>query len=169
MYIMYPILESAFVRYPMRRKVAELFLKQGFRVDKKAGIFSGSIEISPVKIARALGVDRRVVLETAQLIADVPELFEIFEGLSSTASVKGVAKHLGFEVLEIEAEPHAVGIVSSVTAIISEAGISIRQIISDDPDIYPKPKLTLVLEKRLPGSALVKIREINGIAKLSME
>lgn len=169
MYIMYPILEDAFLRYPMRRKVAELLLRQGMRVDKNGNIFCGSVEASPVKIARAVGVDRRVVLETAQLIRDVPELFRIFEGLEPTAYIRGVAKHLGFEVIEIEAEPHAKGIVSSVTAIIAGAGISIRQLVCDDPDIYPNPKLTIVLEKRLPPDAFMKLRELKDIRKLSIE
>ena len=152
----------------MRRKVAELFLRQGMRVDRKSRIFSGKVEISPVKIARALGVDRRVVIETAEMIREVPELFEIFEGLSSTASIKGVAKHLGFEVLEIEAEPHAVGTVSSVSRIIADAKVSIRQIVSDDPDIYPNPKLTIILDKRLPGDALVRIRGLKHIIRISI-
>ncbi len=165
---MYPILEDAFLRYPMRKKVAGLLLRQGMRVDKNGRIFSGAVEISPVKIARALGVDRRVVLETGQLICDVPELFGIFQGLEPTASIRGVAKNLGFEVLEIEAEPHARGIVSAVTAIIADAKISIRQLVCDDPDIYPNPKLTVVLEKRLPPKALLGIRELKSIARLSI-
>ncbi len=165
---MYPILEDAFLRYPMRKKVAELLLRQGMRVDKNGRIFSGDIEISPVKIARALGVDRRVVLETGQLICDVPELFGIFRALEPTASIRGVAKSLGFEVIEIEAEPHARGIVSSVTAIIADARISIRQLVCDDPDIYPNPKLTVVLEKKLPPAAFLRIRELKNIARLSI-
>ncbi len=168
MCIMYPILEDAFIRYPMRRKVAELLLRQGLSVDKNAVIHSGPIEVSPVKVSRALGVDRRVVLETAQMIRDVPELFGIFSGLGPTASIKGVARQLGFEVLEIEAEPHGRGIVSAITAIIAESRISIRQLICDDPDIYPNPKLTVVLEKKLPASAFVKIRELKSISRLSI-
>ncbi len=169
MYIMYPILEDAFIRYPMRRKVAELLLRQGMHVDRNGGVFCGSIEASPVKIARALGVDRRVVLETAQMIRDVPELFAIFGGLEPTASIRGVARSLGFEVLEIEAEPHAKGIISSVTKIITDAKISVRQLVCDDPDIYPDPKLTVILEKPLPASALVKLRELKNVKKLSIE
>lgn len=165
---MYAILESAFVRYPMRKKVADLFLRRGLRIEKTGRIFCGEIEISPVKIARALDVDRRVVIETADLIRSLPELFKIFEALEPTSSIKGVANHLGFEVLEIEAEPHAFGIVASVTKIIADSRISIRQIISDDPDIYPNPKLTIVLEKRLPGTALAKLRNL-PIRKISIE
>ncbi len=167
-YIMYPILEDAFLRYPMRKKVAEIMLMQGLRVDKKGRIYSGNIEMSPVKIARALDVDRRVVLETAAMIADVPELFGIFESLAPTSFIRGVARHLGFEVLEIEAEPHAVGIVSAVSKAIADAKISIRQIVSDDPDIYPNPKLTIVVEKRLPGSAIAQLRGLKQIRRISI-
>ncbi|MEW6722142.1 MAG: regulator [Candidatus Micrarchaeota archaeon] len=165
---MYPILEDAFIRFPMRRKVAGLMLQQGMRIGKKGGIFSGEVEVSPVKIARALGVDRRVVLETAQMIRDVPELFGIFGSLAPTAYIRDVAGHLGFEVIEIEAEPHAIGVVSEAASIIAKAGISIRQIVSDDPDIYPAPKLTIVLEKRLPGEALAKLRNLKAIRRLSI-
>ncbi|MBU0527697.1 regulator [Candidatus Micrarchaeota archaeon] len=169
MYIMYPILEDAFLRYPMRSKVADLLLRQGMRVDKAGFIYSGAVEVSPVKIARALKIDRRVVLETSQMIAEIPELFSIFESLAPTSYIRGVAKSLGFEVLELEAEPHAIGIVSAVTTIISDANISIRQIVSDDPDIYPNPKLTIIIEKRLPGPALLKLRELSQIKRLSIE
>ncbi len=164
---MYPILESAFVRYPMRKNVADLFLRRGLRVEKSGGIFCGEIEISPVKIARALDVDRRVVIETAQMISEIPDLYNIFSELQPTSFIKNVAGHLGFEVLEIEAEPHAVGIISSVTKIISDSNIVIRQLVSDDPDIYPNPKLTIILEKRLPGTALAKLRELE-IKKISI-
>ncbi|VVC03900.1 Uncharacterised protein [Candidatus Bilamarchaeum dharawalense] len=166
---MYPILEDAFLRYPMRKKVAELLLKYGLRVDKSAKIYCGEIELSPAKIARSLDVDRRVVIETAQMISEVKELFGIFDGLVPKAFISGVAKHLGFEVLEIESEPHSVGIVSAVTKIIADARISIRQIVTDDPDIYPTPKLTIILEKKLSASALVKLRELKNIKKISIE
>jgi predicted regulator of amino acid metabolism with ACT domain len=152
----------------MRKKVAELLLKYGLRIDKQAKIFCGDVELSPSKISRALSVDRRVVLETAQMIAGVDELFNIFSGLAPRSFISGVAKHLGFEVLEIESEPHAVGIVSAVTKIIADARISIRQIVTDDPDIYPNPKLTIILEKALPTSALVKLRKLKLIRKISI-
>lgn len=168
-YIMYDILEDAFIRYPMRKKVAELLLRYGLSVDKKAGIYCGVIELSPAKIARAVGVDRRVVIETALMISEVPELLGIFSGLVPTALIRGAARNLGFEVLELEAEPHAIGIVSKVTAIISNARISIRQIVADDPDIYPNPKLTIIVEKRLPGSVLVELRELKNIKKISIQ
>ena len=166
---MYAYIEDAFIRFPMRSKVAEAMLKYGLRVDEYARIFCADIEISPSKMARALKVDRRVVIETSEMIASYEELYGIFSTLRPTAIISGPAKKLGFDVLEIEAEPHAKGIVSEVTSIISKSKISIRQIVADDPDMYPNPKLTIVLNKPLPGSALSKIKNLKHIKKLSIQ
>jgi predicted regulator of amino acid metabolism with ACT domain len=168
-YIMYPILESAFSCFPMRKRVAETFLIYGLSVDTEGTIFCGKIEMSPAKIARALNLDRRVVLETARMISAIPELQGIFGHLEPTAFIGKAAKHLGFEVLIIEAEPHAIGIIGKTTKIIADAKIVIRQIVADDPDIYPKPKLTIVLEKPLPSNALSKLRKMKEISRLSIE
>lgn len=166
---MYPILESAFSCFPMRKRVAETFLKYGLSVSREGDIYCGKIEMSPAKIARALEIDRRVVLETARMISAIPELQGIFGHLEPTAFIGKAARHLGFEVLLIEAEPHAVGIIGKATNIIADAKITIRQIVADDPDIYPNPKLTIVLEKRLPANALSKLRGLKEINRLSIE
>lgn len=168
-YIMYAYIEDAFIRFPMRSKVAEAMLKYGLRVDEQARIYCADIEISPAKMARALGVDRRVVIETAEMIAKYEELYEIFSALRPTAIISGPAKKLQFDILEIEAEPHAIGIISEVTSIISNAKISIRQIVADDPDMYPHPKLTIILNKPLPGATLSKIKNLKHIKKLSIQ
>lgn len=169
MYIMYAYIEDAFIRFPMRSKVAEAMLKYGLRVDEQARIFCEDIEISPSKMARALKVDRRVVIETAEMIAKYQELYEVFSGLKPTAVITGAAKRLGFEVLEIEADPHAKGIVSEIASIITNAKISIRQIVADDPDMYPHPKLTIILNKSLPGNAISKIKNLKYIKKVSIQ
>lgn len=168
-YIMYPILESAFSCFPMRKRVAETVLRYGLSVDKEGTIYCGKIEMSPAKIARALDLDRRVVMETARMISAIPELQGIFGRLEPTSFIAGAAKHLGFEVIIIEAEPHAVGIIGKATNIIADAKIVIRQVVADDPDIYPNPKLTIVLEKPLPASALSKLRKMKEISRLSIE
>lgn len=169
MYIMYAYIEDAFIRFPMRSKVAESMLRYGLRVDEYARIYCADIEISPSKMARALNIDRRVVIETAEMIAKYQELYEIFSTLRPTAIISGPAKKLGFDVLEIEAEPHARGIISEVTSIIANAKISIRQIVADDPDMYPNPKLTIILNKSLPGNAFSKIKNLKNIKKLSIQ
>lgn len=166
---MYPILDSAFSCFPMRKKVAETFLRYGLSVAEDGTVYCGKIEMSPAKIARALEIDRRVILETARMISAIPELQGIFGHLEPTAFIANAAGHLGFEVIVIEAEPHAIGIIGKAAKIISDAKITIRQIVADDPDIYPSPKLTIVLEKRLPANALSKLRGLKEINRLSIE
>lgn len=166
---MYKRIENAFLGFPSRKIVVEAILKYGLRVDEEGGIFCAEIEIAPAKMAKALGMDRRVVIETAKQIAKNRELYGIFSELRPTAFVAGAARKLGFEVLEIEAEPHEKGIVKEVASLIADAGISIRQIVADDPDIYPNPKLTIVLEKALPGSAIEKLRKSKKIKRISFE
>lgn len=166
---MYPLLEKKFEAYPMRRKVAEALLMYGLRVDEKGAIYCAGIGLSPAKISRAINVDRRVIIETGQMIAQDKGLIGIFSGLQPKAFISGSAHNLGFQVLEIEAEPHAAGIVAEATGLIGKAGISIRQIIADDPDIYPSPKLTIILEKKLPPETLAKLGKIKSIRKISIE
>jgi len=165
-YIMYPLLEKAFEDSPGKRKVAEAILRYGLRVDESGRIFCADIELSPAKMARALGVDRRVVIETGRMIAENDELYNIFSQLLPTAFLGRVADKLGFESIEIRAEPHQKGIVAKVTEIIAGKGIGIRQIVADDPDIYPEPKLTLILEKKLDGATINRLRGIKGVREI---
>lgn len=166
---MYKKIEDAFLGFPGRRKVVEAMLRYGLRVDEKGRIYCAEIEMPPAKIGRALGVDRRVVIETAKGIAKDRELYGIFSSLRPTAFVGGAARKLGFEVLEIEADPNMKGIIKDVSALIADAGITIRQIVADDPDIYPNPKLTVVLERALPGSAVEKLKKNRKIKRISFE
>jgi hypothetical protein len=163
---MYKILERAFAESPVKRKIVEALLKYGLRVDERGKIFCSDIELSPAKMARALEVDRRVVIETGRMIARDDELYSIFSQLLPTAFIGKAAQKLGFESIEIRAEPHERGIVAGVSSIIAEENIGIRQIVADDPDIYPEPKLTLILERRLSGSAINRLRKVRGVREI---
>lgn len=163
---MYKMLEKAFADSPGKRNVVEALLRYGLRVDEKGRIFCAEIELSPAKMARALEVDRRVVIETGKMIAQDDELYGIFSQLLPTAFIGNVAHKLGFESIEIRADPHQKGIVAKVATAVSERGIVIRQIVADDPDIYPEPKLTLILERRLDGATIDRLRKIKGIKEI---
>lgn len=166
---MYAKIKNAFLECPARKSAAEAMLRYGLHIDKKGKIYCAEIEITPAKMARALNLDRRVIIETAKQIAKNKELYAIFSELRPTAFIANAAHKLGFEVLEIEAEPHEKGIIKEVADIIANAGVCIRQIVADDPDIYPNPKLTLVLEKALPGSAIEKLKKSRKIKRISFE
>jgi len=153
--------------YPGRLKVAKALVELGLSV-RDHRIFCGDVEQSEVKMARAIGVDRRTVRETAEYIESDPKLQPVFKGLKPAgAFLPNVARFLGYRVIEIYADPHAVGIVTEASTLISKEGISIRQAVADDPDLTPEPKLTLVVEREPSGDALQKMLKIPGVTKVA--
>jgi hypothetical protein len=154
--------------YPGRQRVARLLVELGLSIHEGPKIYCGGIELSDVKIARFLGVDRRTVRDTAQLIMSDPALKSVFEKLRPAGPYLGdVAKFLGYSVIEIYADPHTIGIVAKVAALIAQENITIRQAVADDPDLTPEPKLTLVVGKEPTGAILQKILKIPGVSKIS--
>jgi len=141
----------------------------GLRVKEDGGIYCGPIEIQPTKVARACGVDRRVVNSTIQQINSNQELRKILLNIQPAGPIfHNVAKNLGFGVVEVIANPKAVGIIARVTTIISEEGISIRQILANDPELFPNPKLIIITNKEVPGKLIPAFLRIKGVKKISV-
>jgi len=154
--------------YPGRQKVARALVELGLSIKEGTKIYCGGIELSDVKIARCLDVDRRTVRDTAQLISSDPILKPVFEKLRPAGPfLADVARFLGYSVIEIYADPHTVGIVAQAAALIAQENIAIRQAVADDPDLTPEPKLTLVVEKEPSGTILQKMLKIPGVIKIS--
>jgi predicted regulator of amino acid metabolism with ACT domain len=153
--------------YPGRLKVARTLVELGLSV-KEGKVFCGDVEQSELKMARAIGVDRRTVRETAEIIESDPILQPVFKGLKPAGPfLPNVARFLGYRVIEIYADPHAVGIVTEASSLISHEGISIRQAVADDPDLTPEPKLTLVVEREPSGDAIQGMLKIPGVTKVA--
>ena len=153
--------------YPGRQKVAKALVELGLGI-RDGTMYCGGIELSDVKVARFLGLDRRTVRETAELISSDPVLKSVFENTRPAGPFMGdVAKFLGYSVIEIYGDPHTVGIVAQAAALISEENIAIRQAVADDPDLTPDPKLTLVVEKQPSGVTIQKMLKIPGVVKIS--
>ena len=155
--------------HPERLAVARLLVETGLSI-RNGRIYCNQIEIPTVRIAEAAGVDRRTVTKTIQTVSSNAELGEIFAHMRSAGlSLREIAKHLGFGVLEITPDdPHSVGILARAATLISEENISIRQAIVDDPELSPEPRLTLIAEKQLPGDLIPKLLKVPGIAKVSL-
>jgi predicted regulator of amino acid metabolism with ACT domain len=154
--------------YPGRQKVARALVELGLSVREGTKIYCGGIELSDVKIARHLGVDRRTVRDTTQLISTDPVLKSVFERIRPAGPfLADAAKYLGYSVIEIYADSHTVGIVAQAAALIAQENIAIRQAVADDPDLTPEPKLTLVVEKEPSGAILQKMLKIPGVSKIS--
>ncbi|MGD0421889.1 MAG: amino acid-binding protein [Candidatus Bathyarchaeia archaeon] len=154
--------------YPGRQKVARALVELGLSIKEDTAIYCGGIELSDVKIARYLGVDRRTVRETAELICSDPVLKPVFEKTRPAGPFLGdIARFLGYSVIEIYADPHTVGIIAQAAALVSQENIAIRQAVADDPDLTPDPKLTLVVEKQPSGTTLQRMLKIPGVVKIS--
>ncbi len=154
--------------YPGRQKVARAFVELGLSIREGNKIYCGGIELSDVKIARYLDVDRRTVRDTAQLISSDPILQPVFEKLRPAGPfLADVARFLGYSVIEIYADPHVVGIVAQAASLIAQENIAIRQAVADDPDLTPEPKLTLVVEHEPSGTILQRLLKIQGVIKIS--
>lgn len=155
--------------YPERLKVARVLVENGLSVRNRK-IYLNEIEIPPVRVARVAGIDRRTVKETLNAIKANRELRLIFEGIRSAGhSLKEIAKHLNLGVVEITpVDAKIPGILAHSTMILAKSGLSIRQAIVDDLELSPEPKLTLIVEKKIPGELISKFLEVKGIAKISV-
>lgn len=166
---MFKTIEKHFRRSSAGRLVAESFLRHGISVNSNGGIFCGPYEMAPAKIARGLGMDRRVVIAVARQISSHEDLRSIFSKLQPRAFIGDGARKLGFGSIEISADPHAAGIVSQVTALLASSKITIRQIIADDPELFPEPKLNIVVDGKLPSRVLGKLRKLPFAEKITIK
>lgn len=150
-------------------RVVKLIIELGLYVKEDGGIYCGSIQIPPTKVARACNVDRRVVNTTIQQIIDSTEIRDIFFNIRPAGPFfRNIAKHFGFGVVEVIADPKTTGIIAKATSLIAEEGISIRQILADDPELYPNPKLTIITERAIPGKLIPELLKIKGVMKISI-
>lgn len=155
--------------YPERLKVARVLVENGLSV-KNGKIYLNEIEIPRTRIAKAASVDRRTVNETLKTIKANEELRQIFEGLRSAGhSLKEIARHLKLGVVEITpVDARIPGILANSAMILAKNGLSIRQAIVDDPELSPEPRLTLIVEKKIPGELIPEFLKVRGVAKVSV-
>ncbi|MEX2706064.1 MAG: amino acid-binding protein [Candidatus Freyarchaeota archaeon] len=158
-----------FADHPERLAVARVLVENGLNI-KNGRVYCNNIEIPIIRIAKAAGVDRRTVVETIKMINKNEELRTIFTLMRSAGlSLKEIARPLNLGVLEITADdPRSVGILANAAMILAKEGISIRQALTDDPELSPEPRLTLIAERKIPGELIPKFLEIKGVSKVSI-
>ena len=165
--LMWGRIRVLFESHPERLQVAKFLLQNGLSV-KGDKIYVNNVEIPTLKVARAVGVDRRTVNETIRAMTIDREIKVIFSKIESAGlSLRAVAKELGLGVVEIIADdPNKVGILAKASGILADHSISIRQALVDDPELNPEPKLTLIGNRVIPGKAIPIILKIPGVAKV---
>src|SRR6266568_3739737 len=134
-------IEALMEGHPERLRVVRTLLENGFSL-RDEGIYLNDIEVPIVRIAKSAGVDRRTVDETIRMVENSPELKTLFSNLRSAGmSLRGVAKQLGLGVVEI---------------------------VVDDPELAPEPKLVLIGEKVVPGEIVPRLLKIEGVTRVSV-
>ncbi len=155
---------------PSQQAVIRLLLERGFSVNDDGRVVSGGIEIPNTGIAREIGVDRRVVDSTTDVILEDPELRRIFQNISQVPSLMDLAPVLDLTVLSVAVQDaEREGIVAEVTGTLADNGISIRQTISEDPEFTDEPKLYLITDGDLPGEVITEIRDLPFVRKIELQ
>ncbi|RLG32540.1 amino acid-binding protein [Methanosarcinales archaeon] len=157
------ILEK-FNRFPAQQRVISLLLENGFGISPGGRIRAGKIEISHTDVARAVGVDRRVIDATIKNIMADESLRTIFENMRAIPLLRDLAPLLNLGVIVIE--PHDatdVGILGAVAGTIASHGLSIRQAVSDDPVFTDEPKLTIVTDPEIPPELIRDLKKIPAV------
>ncbi len=154
---------------PSQQQVIRLLLERGFSVSDEGRVVSGGIEIPNTQIAREIGVDRRVVDSTTDAILADEELRRIFQNISSIPSLRDLAPVLDLSVLTIEvSDADQSGIVATVTSLLADDDISIRQTISEDPEFTDNPRLYLVTDEDLPGDVLNELKNLEFVRQIRL-
>lgn len=160
---MWDKIANYFEKYPSQAKVARYLLRYGLRIDKDH-VYCGDVQIADSSLARAAGVDRRVVKSTIETIKGDPTLHKFFSQLLPTNHLKNAASAMGWSAIEIvPVSAHEPGILSAVADILSRGNISIRQAIVDDPMTSEEPRLFIVTESMVPSEVIPLIRQAKGV------
>ena len=155
---------------PSQQAVIRLLLERGFSVNDDGRVVSGTIEIPNTQIARELDIDRRVVDSTTDAILTDEELRQIFQNISSIPSLRDLAPVLDLHVLTmVPTDADQPGIVATLTTMLADRGISIRQTVSEDPEFTDDPKLYIVTDDPLPGDLINEMMELPFVRKVELE
>ncbi|PSQ49257.1 amino acid-binding protein [Halobacteriales archaeon SW_7_65_23] len=154
---------------PSQQRVIRLLLERGFSVNDEGRVVSGGIEIPNTGIAREVGVDRRVVDTTTDAILADDELRPIFQNISAIPSLMDLAPVLDLTVLTVTVnDADQPGIAATVTGIIADNDVSIRQMISEDPEFTDTPQLHIITDETLPGDLITEIQEFPFVRRIEL-
>ncbi|MFT4944489.1 MAG: putative regulator of amino acid metabolism with ACT domain [Halovenus sp.] len=155
---------------PSQQRVIRLLLARGFSVNDEGRVVSGGIEIPNTGIARELDVDRRVVDATTDAILADGQLRPIFQNISAVPSLMDLAPVLDLAVCTVAVrDANETGIVAAVTELVAEYDISLRQVLSEDPEFTDEPVLYLITDGELPGEFITDLREFSFVRRIELE
>jgi predicted regulator of amino acid metabolism with ACT domain len=166
---MFEEIMEKFADSPSQQRVIRLLLERGFSVNDEGRVVSGGIEIPNTGIAREVDVDRRVVDATTDAILADDELRPIFQNISAIPSLMDLAPVLDLTVCTVAVrDAEESGIVADVTQLLAEHDISIRQVISEDPEFTDEPRLYIITDAYLPGEVINEIRAFGFVQHIEL-
>ncbi|MHB8396912.1 MAG: regulator [Thermoplasmataceae archaeon] len=168
---MWKKLQEKFDKTPSQMEVVRkmVYLGLSVKVDDEgnAHIFCSNIEIKPASLANAVGVDRRAVIGTLKKITGDQQMLDFFTRLSPIANLSVSSGYMGMGVIQIVPDyADRPGIIAGVLSVIASAGIKVRQVIADDPEISDDPKAYVVTNEPIPAGLLTKLRQVTGVRAL---
>jgi len=166
---MWPAIRKQFPRQQARPEVVRKMIECGMRVSDDDKLFVGDVEQDYTSVARAAGVDRRVVKQTVQQVRGNRYLYSIFSKTKPLGtSLVSLVSQLGYNAVVIEADPKSPGVMAAVAEILSRRGMVVRQALADDPDMVDDARLTLVVEGQLAGGAIEELGRLSVVKSLKI-
>ncbi|MEM0139139.1 MAG: regulator [Ferroplasma sp.] len=164
---MWDYIYEVFEGYPAEMRIIQKIIKIGISVKieyDEPKLFCDEIEIKPNSLARAYHVDRRVVVNMINKIVSDKKLYPFFSNLNAVSNFENAGPKVGFGVLEIiPTNASQPGIIAGVMDILARNGISVRQVITDDPELIDNPKAIIVTAEAVAGNILSQIKLVNGV------
>lgn len=158
---------DAFSDSPSQLRVVRFLLENGFGVNESGKVTANGIEMPATQVARAIGVDRRVVDTTARSILDHETLKQVFCNIRVTPDLSQVAEVLGLAIITLipknASDKH---IVASAVRVLAEYDLSIRQLFVTDPIFSEEPRLVMIIDGALPQGVVEDLRELPQVKRL---
>ncbi len=153
--------------FPSQLSVANYFFRHGIAV-RDGDAYVGAVKQSDSALARAIGVDRRVVRSTIERILKFPELSSLFSKIGCISDMTEAASLIGCSAIEIVPKDDSrPGTMAGIMTILSAAGINVRQaVVSSGDNLMGVTHLMITVDGTIPGNILSAIREADGVAQV---
>lgn len=160
---MWPSVKKQFQRQKVRPEIVRKMVECGIKVGEGDRLYVGDVEVGDLALARAVGVDRRVVRSTVAQIRKNQYLNAIFSNISPFgSSLLNVISRLGYSAIVIEADQRKAGVIAAVAEVLAGHDLVIRQALAEDPDMVVDAKLTLIVE----GNVATAVEELNRLEQV---
>ncbi|AEH25051.1 hypothetical protein [Pyrococcus yayanosii] len=159
------ILEAYFKNFPARRKVVEFLWEAGLSV-KNGKVYVRDVEVPISGIAKATGVNRKIVYHTIEYIESKPALKILFENISPTSTLISVAPLMGWEVLELTIQKGSYErAIAKLFSLLAEHGIRVVEISGRNP-YESDSKVYVVIDGILPFDIFTALRAETTLEKI---